>query len=452
MWPLRTLSFSALFMGLCALSLVYPIVGAVNYIMIYQVDPSTSWWGKPLAELGVRFSMTAALFLALGMMANWKRLPQLRPLICTWQALLILLVVSAIVSRVIGVSVNDPRPNIILDKFIKLSVFALCLTHLGSTRRNFNIILWALVFGSLIIGYDAFNAPLDQFSSGRLDDVGGPDFRASSGLAAHMVAMLPLIGVAVLTARNWLWRIAALVSGAFTVNAVILCRTRGAFVAFLVGGAVAALMAPRRRRVRVYVAILIAVVASNALTDKHFWSRMNTLRNDEYMAQDTAATLRKRVWAAAFTMVADYPQGVGCGVFPRVIAWYDVTIDNRDPHNTFIRCCTELGIHGAFIFFLLILTAFLQLHNCRRLAGQTRDPRATSLATYGIGLSMIMYLTAGMFTDRFYVESLWWVLAMPTCLQRAVRREVAEVAPEPELESTAPALDEWGPLPAPVPG
>ncbi len=444
------MSFFALFVVLCTLSLVNPLIGVVNYLMIYQVNPTTSWWGKPMAELGIRFSMTAALFLVIGMVINWGRLPKVRPLIGVWQALLILLVAIAILSRLIGLEVADPRPGVILEKFIKLSIFVLCLTHLVSDRKSFNVLLWTFVCGSLVLGYDAFTAPQWQFIRGRLDSVGGPDFRASSGLAAHMAAMLPLIGVAVLTSKRWSWRIVALLAGAFTVNTIILCRTRSAFVALIVGAAIAGLLAPRRRRFRVYAAVLVASVASYALTDQYFWDRMATLRDDEYMAQDAAAILRKRIWATAFVMIADQPQGVGCGNFPRVISRYDYELNNREAHNTFIRCCAELGIHGALVFFLLILTSFFQLRECKRLARHSRDPPGTTLMVYGITLSIIVYLTAGVFTERFYVESLWWVLAMPTCYSRAIRREVAEaeLELETELRAHAQPLEGWGLVPA----
>ena len=452
MWPLRTISFFTLFVVTCALSLIHPILGVVNYMMVYQMNPTTGWWGKPMAKLGIRFSMTAAVFMVLGMALNWGRLPRTRTLICTWQALLIALVIIAAISRLIGVEVTDWPTQLTIEKFAKMSFFVLCVTHLVSDRRNFNIVVWTLVCGSLVLGYDAFTAPRWEFIRGRLSAVGGPDFRDSSGLAVHMAAMLPLIGVALLTAKRWTWRILALLSGAFTVNTIILCRTRSAFLALLAAAVAAILLAPQRRRSRVYAAILVAVVAGNSLTDEYFWDRMNTLRDEEYMAEDPAASLRRMVWAAASKMISDHPQGVGCGNFARVVGDYDRRVLYRGSHSTFVLCCAELGIHGVIVFALLILTSFVQLYDCRRLAAQSRDPPATMLMSYGIALSMIVYLTAGFFTERFYVESFWWVLALPTCFSRAVRREIAEAELEPELRARAPALDDWGPLSVPVPG
>ncbi|MCK4658879.1 MAG: O-antigen ligase family protein [Phycisphaerae bacterium] len=423
MWPLRTMSFFVLFVLMCALSLVCPLVGIVNYLMIYQINPTTSWWGKPLVTLGIRFSMLAAVCLMVGMVLNWTRMPRVRPLICTWQALLILLVVIAVISRVIGLEVTDWPTELTLEKFAKMAIFVLCLTHVVSDMKSFLVLFWTLVAGSLMLGYDAYTAPQWQFMQGRLDDVGGPDFQASSGLAAHMAAMLPLIGVAAMTAKKWRWRIFALVAGAFSVNAIILCRTRSAFIAIIVAAIAAVLLAPRARRFRVYIAIGIAAVASFSLTDRYFWERMDTLQDEEYMAQDVAVSMRKQVWAAAMVMIADQPQGVGCGNFARVIGRYDHEVRYRGSHNTFILCCAELGIHGFVVFAMLIGASFVQLYRCRALAMQSRDPPRSMLFVYGMVLSIIVYCTAGVFTERFYVESFWWVLALPTCYYRAIHRE-----------------------------
>jgi O-antigen ligase len=444
------MTFFAGFVLMCALSLANPLFGIINYIMIYQVNPTTSWWGRPMTELGIRFSMTAAVFLFFGMAVNWGRLNRVRPLICLWQLLLILLVGIAALSRLTGVEVTDWPTEVMIEKFAKLAVFVLCLTHLVSDRQSFNVLLWTLVVGSLVLGYDAYTAPPDEFLRGRLSAVGGPDFRASSGLAAHMAAMLPLIGVALMATRNWKWRILALVAGAFSVNTIILCRTRSAFVALIVGAIAAVLLAPQARRFRIYMAILIAAISSNALTDQYFWMRMETLQDKEYLAKDEAATLRKRVWAAGMVMIADRPQGVGCGNFTRVIGRYDPEVKYRASHNTFLVCCAELGVHGALIFLLIILVTIGQLRECKRMAARSRDPPGTVLMVYGITLSMIIYFAAGLFTERFYVESFWWVMAMPTCLVRAVRREIAEDALVPELAATPVTAyaREWLPVPA----
>jgi len=82
-------------------------------------------------------------------------------------------------------------------------LFTLVLGRLAASRKNFHIVLWTLVAGSLYIGYDAYTAPARSFVLGRLERIGGPDFSTTSGAAAHLAAMLPLIGAAFLTSKSF---------------------------------------------------------------------------------------------------------------------------------------------------------------------------------------------------------------------------------------------------------
>ena len=154
---------------------------------------------------------------------------------------MVLLLISAL-SMLIGVEYTGSTA-FAFEKFWKMIVFVIFLTQLASTRRNFRLTLWALVVGSLYIGYDAFTAPPSTFAYGRLELVGGPDFFTTSGTAAHLSAMLPLIGTAFLISKSWTWRLCALISGALACNAIIMCRTRSAFVGMAMGVVAAFVMA-----------------------------------------------------------------------------------------------------------------------------------------------------------------------------------------------------------------
>ncbi|MCH7527840.1 MAG: O-antigen ligase family protein, partial [Planctomycetes bacterium] len=301
-----------------------------------------------------------------------------------------------------------------------------CLTRITTNRRNFTIVLWALVLGSLYIGYDAYTAPRGAFARGRLEVVGGPDFRHSSGLSSHMAAMLPLIAVAVITSRMWLTRATALVSGALTINTVILCRTRSAFVGLFVGLIAALLFAPRGRRILVYSLIGLALAGGYTLTDPPFWERMATLTDREGLAEDPAATGRTDVWRGARELIIQYPLGIGIGNFTQVIGTVDRELRLRAAHNTLVLCWTELGTQGIVVLVSMIFVSFLQVIYCFRRARFTDDPVWFRFMAYGLLLSMIVSLGAQMFTERLYTEAFWWILALPGCLQRVVIREVEQ--------------------------
>ena len=167
MWPVKTCLFFFGFIGACALSVVYPIVGIVNYMMIYQVNPNEMWWGLPLEPLGLRYSMAAAVCLILGMFVSVGRVPKSKVFFGDWLLLLFLFTVIVFFSG--GGFTNSTDYSVVLvDKMIKITIFLVCLVRMGSTLRNYKIIIWAIVAGTVMIGYDAFNAPTGEFIRGRL--------------------------------------------------------------------------------------------------------------------------------------------------------------------------------------------------------------------------------------------------------------------------------------------
>jgi O-antigen ligase len=411
MWPTKTYLLILSFVGACALSMVYPIVGIANYMMVYQCNPHWWWWGKPLAPFGIRYSMTAFICLFVGMLVSSSRVPRTRHIFGDWMILLILFTLIIVTSTIVAGSSSSYSVSLI-DKTVKMTVFLYCFVRMGAERRNFRIILWTLVIGTLMIGNDAFHANADQFANGRLNSVGGVDFRESSGLAAHMAAMLPLLGALLLCARGWWKKPIVLAAAILAVNTIVQCRTRSAFVGLIAAAAMAVFLAPRGVRKRIYLALIVAAFGAYHLTDGHFWTRMQTVLEPQDYQHDSTIQARMELWQTAWQMFGDHPLGVGVGQFKYSIVAYDTGelehafgLPRRVTHNTYLLCATELGVQGITVFGLLILVSLNKVRRCIRMADDTDDPFESRLLAYGCLLSMVCFLTAAVFTDRLYTES-----------------------------------------------
>lgn len=430
MWPLRTIFYFASFWVACALSLVNPFWGVVNYLLIYQMDPQGTWWGKPISDFGVRYSLYAIAFTLLGMILSPKRIPKLKSKFSGWEMLLLAMLAVAAINIVQGLEFG-PRAQYAFEKLWKTLVFVFIMVRLATTRENFRLLIWALVLGSLYLGYDANTAPESSFITGRLNHIGGTDFSTTSGFAAHLTAMLPIIGVALLIAKTWRLRALALLSGGLCVNAIILCRTRSAFIGWIIGALAAFLLAPRARRYRIHGALVAGVAMAFVLTDSPFWERMATMASAESLTSDPAAETRLALWATSFDILSDHPLGIGIGNFPGTIGQYDWSLNKRSSHNTLLVAFVELGIIGGTIFLLLFFVSLYYAFRCSRMAQRCHEPLETTLAAYGLLVSCVTYFVTGLGTERFLCESFWWVLALPLCLYRVVIREVAELEADP---------------------
>ena len=337
MWPLRTIGFFGIFGVACFASLANPIWGVLNYMMVYQINPPAKWWGQPLCDAGMRFSMFAAAFTIIGLFTGRKNVPDVRPVFSLWELGVFCLIGVAALNLVIGID-HGPGTMYAFEKFWKVLLFVLILARLATTRRNLLLVVWALVLGSLYLGYDAFTAPESAFVLGRLERVGGPDISTTSGVAAHLAAMLPIIGVAFLTAREWKWKAVAALSGALTVNAIIMCRTRSAFIGIACGALAAVFMAPRVRRYRIHLLLILGGIAAFSLTESNFWARMETMTSREKLDKDAATVTRREIWRVSWRIFTDHPLGLGQGNFQNIIGEYAPKHHKRASHNALVVC------------------------------------------------------------------------------------------------------------------
>jgi len=339
-----------------------------------------------------------------------------------WEWGIVVLFAIAVLNIGIGVGFG-PVARVEFGKFWKVLLFTLILVRLASVRKNLYMVMWALVIGCLYLGYDAYTAMPSAFLLGRLETIGGPDFATTSGAAAHFSAMLPIIGTAFLTARHWKWKAVALISGGLMVNAVIMCRTRSAFIGLVFGILTAFLVAPRAKRFRIHVLLITGCALAFALTDDHFWIRMETLSDQGLLENDLATVSRREIWWASLRIIGDYPLGVGVGNFTKVIGDYDPRHHKRSSHNSLIVCFVELGIQGGIVFIMMAMGSVWLLYRSSKLADRSDQPLETRLMVYGFLISLVTYLITALGTQRFYCESFWWILGLPLSLYRVVLAE-----------------------------
>ena len=111
MLPLRSIGFLLYFFGISAFSLLIPVLGVVNYILIYQVYPEHAWWHKPLETFGIRYSMTSAVCLMLGILINLPRMPSVRPIVSVWDISLVTMVFFVVCGEFTGVGLPWKAPH-----------------------------------------------------------------------------------------------------------------------------------------------------------------------------------------------------------------------------------------------------------------------------------------------------------------------------------------------------
>ncbi|MEP0842930.1 MAG: O-antigen ligase family protein [Phycisphaerae bacterium] len=422
--PLRSIAFLLFFTVSSAVSLVHPMAGVVGYLALYHVYPQTTWWGKPLAFLGARWSFICGTCLLIGTALNLNRLRFGRRFLHPVEVGMLVTLLAIILSTATG-TVWDERTETFLDKMMKVFLFAFLFSHVVVTRQQLWQVVVVLNLAALYLGHEAYVAPRGAFEGNRLNGIGGPDFQESSGLAIHLCALLPFVLV-LFRQRSWLWKGVAFLAAGFSVNAVLLCRTRSATVAAAVAGLLSLIYAPRHHRRWLGAMLGLGVVGVVILGDAWFWERMATIvRPSE--GRDQSADTRLVIWSAAWEMIRANPLGVGVGHFSAEIGRYArvAGLDRRDAHNSFLLCAAETGWLGLAAY---LATLFMAWRTLTHLARQTRrdllgDDRL-ELIVFANRMALLVYMVGGLFSSRFYMEGQWILIALTVCTARVVENEL----------------------------
>ena len=159
------------------------------------------------------------------------------------RALIVLLAINATMIHFM----LAPNRDVSEDTYVLLLKFSLLLvvvTMCIRDRADLRIAMWSIALGAAYIGYEVTINHRGSLSGGRLEGIGAAGVANANQLASLMATILPLTGALFLTG-NRKEKIGAFIVAPFILNVLLLCNSRGAFLATIAGGLVFVLTALR---------------------------------------------------------------------------------------------------------------------------------------------------------------------------------------------------------------
>jgi hypothetical protein len=427
--------------GICLFgSFVNPVFGTVGYLFEYYLRPSLHWWGAGIPDW--RWNFLIAAVLTLTFVARRRSLPDIGPAkkgpgICLAGLLLVMVMVYPMAAD----------RELSWDKTVEYS--KLILFHglvVGTVRTPlaFDAVVATHLAGATWWGWEAYTNP--KRSAGRLANVGSGDTRGDNGAAAHFLVVIPFAVVYFLVHSDKRLRALSLLALPLTINAFILCNSRGAFLGMGVAAVAAVLLVRTGNRLRMVAAGAALAFALFVLADPQF---INRQMNTSY--SDGSAQGRLEAWSSGADLIADHPFGTGGQGFWVLSPQYAALLvdragERRDPHNTFVLVTSEWGVQGLALFLGYYASTFLLLFRVKRRADQGGIWYYRAVA---IQVSLVGFLVAATFTDRLYAEAPYWMGALAVALYRIQSHAltVKEESKAPEVPRQVPS---YGALPRPV--
>ena len=453
---LTAAAFLAIFAGGLILAFVrHPIFGLVAYMWSFYQNPSTTWWGREVPDL--RWSMIAAVGTLLATLL-WQqieanagqtvvgdrslpggpdRAPAPPPPSPAWYSNGAAKILSIYVLWMWLQTLWAVRPEAHLEGCIlytKYLVLFYVLYRLLLDRRFMELFSWSHVIGCFIWGWIAFGTEIH----GRMELKLGPGVDDSNLVGAHLATGLAFAGFLFLGSPGWR-RWLAFATIPFILNGIILTASRSAMIATMVGGAMAAMLAPRAHRGKMVACALLGVVLLLQLAGNDvFWERMGTIGQTDVGEMDKSAASRVALLTSQWNMVTDYPLGAGHRgnefLSPRYVPEeYLSETGYRSAHNTVMAVLVDQGFPGLLLFIALVGWAAFRLVKLRLLDW---NGLSAPFGTYraSVGAALAVCLTSGQFVNLFKAEVGLWMLVVLAVIDHLSH---AELAAKPAMDPVA---------------
>jgi hypothetical protein len=398
----------------------HPIFGLLTYLWAFYNHPPGRWWGSALPDL--RWSLLAALVTLIAITltkSDSTRAPWYR----NWGAgILISFTIWMWIQTFWAVNPLHSEGAILFSKYVLLFYL---IYRILSDEQTIELFSWGHVVGCFIFGWIAFRDPV----IGRLETVGGPGVDDANVLGAHLLTGVALAGFMLFSTpgkRRWI----ALAAIPFVLNAIILTRSRGAFIGLLAACLAAWYLTARTHRRLLYIVAPLAFLLFQRVADSGFWERMDTISvRGTTEIEDFSARTRIEVLKANIKMFQDYPMGAGYRgnvlLSPKYLdpEFLARDVDLRAAHNTLMAILVDHGIPGAIMFATLAIWVTYTLWQLKSLDRLGLSP---SLGAYraAIGTSLAGLLVSGQFLNLLTAEVQIWMIAMLAALNSLYRRSL----------------------------
>lgn len=422
---ITVLVWLALFGGLAILAFKRPAYGVALYMLTFFLCPPFWWWGDPIA--GYRWNLYSGVILLVAVLISRSgespadsaaTSPTARKL-CHFASLMLL---NAVVVHV--VLADDWEVS--SDKLMLLAKFVLLFFMINlsiKTEWDLRIVLLAILFGAGYIGYEVTVNERGKIESNRLEGIGAPAASQANQFACLMVTILPLVAVFFLAGRRW-EKLIAVAIAPLIVNVLLLCNSRGAFLAAIASAVTFLAFTPKSvRRKAIGVVALGGIATWLLLGDGRITERFMTTFVDD-TERDASAQTRLDNARAGLLMIKDHPLGAGGDAFKNKHGrkyQSELGFDGHAGaiHNGFLNEACEWGLQGLLLRMAFVVGTIVLLWQ------NTRMPRAPG-DEFGhlLGAALFSGLCAFLVTCLFgdFLDSEWgyWITAIGVASSRLV--------------------------------
>ena len=242
-----------LFAGLTLAAFKRPAYAVAGYMLSFFLCPPFWWWGGPIE--GIRWNFYSGLILLGAVLLSAPR--KISSLDSKSRS--VFLIAALILANATFVNfVLASNTEISSEAYFLLAKFFLLYYLIyASIKSKFDmqIVMMSMILGAAYIGFEVTVNDRGELEGNRLEGVGAPGANTANHFASLMVAVLPLIAPFFLVGSTY-HKALAIICAPLIVNVVLLCNSRGAFLAAIMSAIVFLAMAPKGVRKKAWVVVI----------------------------------------------------------------------------------------------------------------------------------------------------------------------------------------------------
>jgi putative inorganic carbon (hco3(-)) transporter len=396
-----------------------PFYGVLLWTIVAFVNPQHLAYGRaaafPLAQAVAIPTLAGFLFFN----RNWGRLVSreflLIAILWAWFAITSL---ASVNTPLFADHAGDTWYRLgFVSKILLMTTVSICLIDSFERLRVFALVI-AFSFGVFV----AKDLPFVIMTGGQYRVYGPPNSMIADnndyGLALNMT--VPLFFFLARTETNHRLKVVLNCLFLASIPAIFFTYSRGALVGLIAVGFLMFLQ--MRQRLLIVPVIVLAMAGALTFAPQQWRDRMGTLGSGTL---DPSALERINAWTFSWRLAEESPvTGGGFDTFtPELFPRYAPNaVDVRGPHSVYFGVLAEHGFTGLFLYLLVVMSSLISTFGIAREARRYADHRALAYALM-FRLSLIGFLTSGLFLGRAYFDLYFAILACIIALKWLCRED-----------------------------
>lgn len=389
-----------------------PVFAVSLYMLTFFLLPQFWWWGDALASIRWNFFGGVILLIA----SFTVKAPPLSADVqrFIYISLAILANMTLVNFLIAG---NSDASFEAYELTVKFLVLSYLMARTIQSTDDLKIALISILIGAAYIGFECMVNDRGDIVHNRLEGVGAPGATTANHFASLMITIMPLVAPFFLYGRL-LVKGFAVCLGALIVNVVLLCNSRGAFLAAIFSTFSFVFLAPKE--VRKKAIKLVAVGAFGVfllLGDGRIVDRfLTTFASKE--DRDNSSQSRLDFWQAGLVMIADYPIGAGGNGFKKVhgvryLRKAGVSDVARAIHNGYLNEICQWGLQGLVLRLAWYYLAIrITLRSIRWRLQSDESDQFLIIAQVSMLTGIVAFLFGSLFGDLLDAEWGHWMVAL----------------------------------------